>query len=96
MRQYWTFVLSIIALSVIFLMFLTGRPFAPTVLTEIWRAIPKAQSAENGRPGCKWFTRTELNEEGQVTVKPAAAAVPKAAGPIAASVPEALPSAPKR
>ena len=44
MRQYWTFVLLIVVLSIILLMVFTGRRFGPKILGSL-QGSPAAESA---------------------------------------------------
>ena len=50
MRQYWTFVLLIVAVSIILLMFLTGRPFTPKALVGMMQGKPAAEAGTDSSP----------------------------------------------
>ena len=64
MRQYWTFVLLIVAVSIILLIVLTGRRFGPKVLSGLHRssAVESApDETEADAPG-RIVTTTPLYE----------------------------------
>lgn len=64
MRQYWTFVILAVLVSIILMMFMTGRPVLQKILGGMWQgnAKPVAEANADSMP--------ELAEERSVASRP--------------------------